>query len=73
VSQVLTEHSDRLPPAIQKNLAKITKISRTLRKDRELAFYGSEDLTPSEFYQQADADEAKGWATFIVELAVSAI
>ncbi len=68
VSQVLKENKALLPEPIRKNLAEITKISKSLRKDRELSFYGSEDLTPSEFYEQSDADEAKGWARFLVEL-----
>jgi len=25
------------------------------RRDRELAFYGAEDLTPSDFHEEADA------------------
>jgi hypothetical protein len=33
--------------------------SRNLRRDRELAFYGSEDLTPSEFYREKDAARAR--------------
>jgi hypothetical protein len=27
-------------------------ISRSLRRDRELAFYGAEDLTPSDFFMK---------------------
>lgn len=30
-------------------------MSKELRRDRELAFYGAEDLTPSTFYERADA------------------
>ena len=52
----------------QKNLKKITKFSKSMRRDRELSFYGTEDLTPSEFYQKEDADEAREWAQFLVEL-----
>jgi HEPN domain-containing protein len=29
-----------------------------MRRDRELSYYGSEDLTPSEFYHKEDAEEA---------------
>ncbi|MGH9341962.1 MAG: hypothetical protein ACRD1R_20830 [Acidobacteriota bacterium] len=36
-------------------------------RDRELAFYGSEDLTPSEFYDQADAQKALEGAKWVVE------
>ncbi len=43
-------------------LDELVRISRALRRDRELAFYGSEDLTPSEFYTEADAAAALGQA-----------
>ena len=58
VSGVLTEEKKILPSLIQKNLDQIVEISRELRRDRELAFYGSEDLTPSEFYKKKDAARA---------------
>ena len=40
--------------------------SRELRRDRELAFYGAEDLTPSGFYSKADATKARDGARFTV-------
>lgn len=55
------------------DLKKMAKISRSLRRDRELSFYGSEDLTPSEFYQEDDAEEAKSqcyWLLMQVRKAV---
>ena len=39
----------------------------TLRRDRELAFYGAEDLTPSEFYRKTDAVAARDAARLVVE------
>jgi HEPN domain-containing protein len=68
VSAVLEENLDQLPEVIQKNIKKIVIISKSLRRDRELAFYGSEDLTPSEFYQIEDAKEAREWSRFLVSL-----
>lgn len=58
VSAVLEEFSERLPAAIRAKLDTLSEASRSLRRDRELAFYGSEDLTPSEFYKEKDALEA---------------
>ncbi len=63
----------RVPPhleaAWQKNdtivLAEMMRISKSLRCDRELAFYGSEDLTPSEFYTAQDASTALREAKWI--------
>jgi HEPN domain-containing protein len=73
VSQVLKENEALLPALIRQNLEEVSRISKTLRRDRELSFYGSEDLTPSEFYEQSDADQAKDWAKFIVELVVKSV
>ncbi len=68
VSDILEAHQQLLPAGVQAELSQIMKISRSLRRDRELAFYGSEDLTPSHFYKEADAKEALGWAQFVVGL-----
>ena len=58
MSQILKENKARLPAAIRPRVSELARISKSLRRDRELAFYGSEDLTPSEFYQAEDAKEA---------------
>jgi len=68
VSIVLEENEKLLPKEIQKNLKEVCKISKTLRRDRELAFYGSDDLTPSEFYQKDDAMEARAWVKYLIDL-----
>ncbi len=67
VSGILEAESAVFPPEVQKNLKKYMTISRSLRRDRELAFYGSEDLTPQEFYKKADAQEAIDSARFVVQ------
>ena len=64
---VLEAERDRLPPSLAPDLPPLAAASRALRRDRELAFYGAEDLTPSEFYRQDDADEARSAARFVVE------
>jgi HEPN domain-containing protein len=68
VSEVLLSERDRLPEALEEELETLTEISRSLRRDRELAFYGAEDLTPSGFYSRADAEKARSEATFTVEI-----
>ncbi|MCP4677498.1 MAG: HEPN domain-containing protein [Deltaproteobacteria bacterium] len=68
VSPVLKENLDRLPAKVRNHVDRLSKISRSLRRDRELAFYGSEDLTPSEFYQAEDATEAFESAKWVVGL-----
>ena len=59
VSEVLTAEKSRLPQAIQQQVEVLAAGSRMLRRDRELAFYGAEDLTPSGFYTQDDAVAAR--------------
>lgn len=68
VSDVLCAERGRLPPSITDNADRLAAISRDLRRDRELAFYGAEDLTPSEFYSRKDADRARDGARFTVRL-----
>ncbi len=65
VSPVIEQNSDRFPAATRKQLAEMMRISKSLRRDRELAFYGSEDLTPSEFYTAEDASTALREAKWI--------
>ena len=74
VSEILKEEKSRIRQTIRPHIDKLAKISKEMRRDRELAFYGSEDLTPSEFYQKEDAQKAfkeAGWAHSICELAFS--
>jgi HEPN domain-containing protein len=66
VSEVLLAERARLPDAMQPELDALAAISRDLRRDRELAFYGAEDLTPSGFYTNADADRARAGARLVV-------
>jgi HEPN domain-containing protein len=66
VSDVLVAERDRLPAAVTAELETLIGISRALRRDRELAFYGAEDLTPSGFYSRDDARKAREGARFTV-------
>ncbi len=59
VSDVLEAERQRFPKALRRHLDALAAGSRTLRRDRELAFYGAEDLTPSGFYTQEDATSAR--------------
>ena len=68
VSEILEAERTRLPAAIRKHLAELTRVSRELRRDRELAFYGAEDLTPSGFYSRQDAERARTGGRRVVEL-----
>ena len=62
VSVTLEIHKDRIPEPACTSLGALVQASKSLRRDRELACYGSEDLTPSEFYSQSDAETAMAYA-----------
>lgn len=66
VADVLLAERGRLPPELAPHLERMATVSRTLRRDRELAFYGAEDLTPSAFYREADAVLARDSARDVV-------
>ena len=59
VSDILEANREVFPLLVQKKLEVLCEHSRSLRRDRELAFYGSEDLTPSDFYREKDARRAR--------------
>jgi hypothetical protein len=68
VSDILRDNLGRLPKPAAAALDELCEISRRLRRDRELSFYGSEDLTPSAFYRESDAHEARSQARRVVEV-----
>jgi HEPN domain-containing protein len=68
VSGVLRAERARLPVALSESVDELADASRELRRDRELAFYGAADLTPSGFYSASDAEAARTSARRTVEL-----
>jgi HEPN domain-containing protein len=68
VSDVLRAHRAQLPTSLAPEIDALAAISRDLRRDRELAFEGAEDLTPSDFYSRENADSARNGARKTVEL-----
>ena len=73
VSEVLLAEAGRLPVVLHPDLEELAEISRTLRRDRELAFYGAEDLTPSGFYTRKDAEQARDGARRTVSCVVQTL
>jgi HEPN domain-containing protein len=67
VGPILVTEIERLPQPVRSTAVRMAEISKALRRDREIAFYGSEDLIPSEFYSAADADRAFADARWILE------
>ena len=67
VADVLEAERERLPAELAGDVDRLATASRGLRRDRELAFLGAEDLVPSDFYKELDAAEARENARFVVE------
>ena len=67
VSEVLLLERDRVPDGLASEADRLAEISKELRRDLELAFYGAEDLTPSTFYVRADATRARDAARWVVQ------
>jgi hypothetical protein len=66
VSKFLTAERRRLPKAVADHLPDIRRMSKRLRRERELAFYGDEDFVPSDEYDAEDSSEAIRFAEAIV-------
>lgn len=58
VGRVLEKHRNLLPQVLLERLEEIKRISKRLRKERELSFYGAEDFIPTEEYNLEDAELA---------------
>jgi len=68
VSSILIEHREKYENISSKEIKRIAKISKQLRKERELAFYGDIDFIPTEEYTLGDAKKAIEGANFVVNL-----
>ncbi len=68
VTPILHAEHASLPESLAPHVDELADASRHLRRDRELAFEGAEDLTPGEFYARTDAGRALGSARRVVEL-----
>jgi HEPN domain-containing protein len=66
----LVEHAERLPAGIRDQLEQLKSVSRRLRQEREISFYGNEELAapPERLYSKSDAEEALGDARFVLGL-----
>jgi len=72
VSRILEKYKNMLPKEISSNLNKIKRISKRLRKERELSFYGAEDFIPLEEYDKEEALKAIKDAEFVVNTVLRA-
>jgi HEPN domain-containing protein len=69
VGPLLIEYQGRFKDIAPEEIANLARISRELRKERELAFYGDIDFIPTKEYTLKDAKEAIEGANFAVSIA----
>ena len=69
VGGLLLEHREKVVSDVRGALERAAAISKQLRKERELAFYGDIDFIPTEEYTAEDADRAYHDAEWILNLA----
>lgn len=68
VSIILDKNKEFLKEPFLSNSDKIRTISKTLRKEREVSFYGADDFLPSEEYAQSDAIRAIEDVKFVLDI-----
>lgn len=73
VSQILIDNRSKLPPALNSSLDRITQLSRALRKERELAFYGENDFIPGREYDKNQAEQFVNETRWLLKSVVEAL
>ena len=73
VGGLLLEHRDKLASEACADVPRAADISKRLRRERELAFYGDIDFIPTEEYSPADAQRAYEEAAWVLDLAARVI
>jgi hypothetical protein len=68
VSRLLRDSSIAGPLLGDDEIQRVETASRTLRRDRELAFYGDDDVVPLEYYERSDADAALALLRDVLEI-----
>jgi HEPN domain-containing protein len=68
VGPSLAQFESLLPEEVRTNLQKIIEISRSLRKEREISFYGDDDLIPLNSFTIEDAQNAIAKCTWLHQL-----
>jgi len=58
VIDVILENSEKFPEKIIKALKELKPVTKWLRSQREIAFYGQPDFIPTEDYTEDDAAQA---------------
>jgi HEPN domain-containing protein len=69
VGEILLDNACRFLPEVKSRLSQVAEISKSLRVDRELSFYGDIDFIPTEEYTRQDAEKAIADTSFVMEVA----
>jgi HEPN domain-containing protein len=69
VGSVLLEQSHLFAADVQERLPELARISKRLRKDRELAFYGDIDFIPTREYGPPEGRAAMEEARIVLDVA----
>ncbi len=69
VGGLLVEFRERFPGEVSSQAEKLAQISKWLRKERELAFYGDVDFIPTAEYSKEDAERAIIDSRFVLDIA----
>ena len=69
VGGLLLDHRDKLSPEARADVPRAAEISKRLRRERELAFYGDIDFIPTEEYSATDSERAYEEAAWVLALA----
>ena len=73
VSQMRLDHAADLPVEIRSKLPAVVELSRWLRKEREISFYGDIDFISTEEYRKEDASRALEGERSVVGMAALVI
>jgi len=73
VSGLLLEYRDKYPQEVTRHFEELARISKTLRKERELAFYGEIDFIPTEEYTKEDGEKTIRDVEFVIKVAEKVI
>ena len=69
VGGIILEQRERFASALWEQLERVAAISKRLRRERELSFYGDIDFIPTEEYGREEAEQARADTRFVVEIA----
>ncbi|MHB8926681.1 MAG: HEPN domain-containing protein [Bacillota bacterium] len=73
VGGLLLDFRDRFEAEVAAQTERLASVSKWLRKERELAFYGDVDFIPTSEYGPEDAQKAIEDARFVVQIAAQVV